>query len=440
MSDVKSIKMIFVILLFILLIAVVLSLYFRSQRKKSVAFFHPNCLDCAGGERVLWGIIDSLKNEDLDLVIYSENCNYEQAKEKIYSRFDLCIPSKLRFVNVGSAYFLKKFPRFTLLLQAVSSIAYVFQCLFKEVPSVVIDTTGAPFASFVWKLFGGCTVIYYIHYPFISTDMLESIKENKSSFNNDEKISKSNVLTRIKIIYYKLLCWFYKLTGRFMDTIMVNSTWTSNHIETLYGRKPTILYPPCDCRQFSEFPLDNHKKGVILSVGQFRPEKKYELQLEIMEKLAKENKNVKLIIAGGCRNQADNDLFDGLQKKIKKNDLPVELRKNVSYEELKNLLSTADIGLHTMYNEHFGICVVEYMASGLIPVSNRSAGPLMDIVKDEKYLALTCDEYVQKIQNALNDNEEKRDFFRKQSQIFSLENFEENFMKINIQTIKEALK
>lgn len=431
--------MIFVILLLLLILICILAIYFRTQRKKSVAFFHPNCLDCAGGERVLWGIIDALKNEDLDLVIYSENCNHDQASEKIHSRFNLEIPEKLRFVNVGNAYFLKKFPRFTLLLQAISSIVYAFQCLCKEVPSVLIDTTGAPFASFVWKLFGGCKVIYYIHYPFISTDMLTSVKENKSSFNNDEQISKSNVLTNIKVIYYKALFTIYRLTGKFMDIIMVNSSWTSKHIETLYRRKPIILYPPCDCSDFNKFALDCHEKGIILSIGQFRPEKKYELQLEIIEKLVKENVDVKLIIAGGCRNQADNELFDELQKRIKKNDLPVELKKNVSYDELKKLLSVADIGLHTMYNEHFGICVVEYMASGLIPVANKSAGPLMDIVKDENYLALTCDEYVQKIKHALKDDNEKRKFFRDQSQKFSLENFEENFMKINIQTIIEAL-
>lgn len=33
-----------------------------------------------------------------------------------------------------------------------------------------------------------------------------------------------------------------------------------------------------------------------------------------------------------------------------------------------------------MWNEHFGIGVVEYQAAGLIPVAHKSAGPKMDIV------------------------------------------------------------
>lgn len=45
-------------------------------------------------------------------------------------------------------------------------------------------------------------------------------------------------------------------------------------------------------------------------------------------------------------------------------------------------MGRAKVGLHTMWNEHFGIGVVEYMAAGLIPVAHKSGGPLMDIVTE----------------------------------------------------------
>lgn len=38
------------------------------------------------------------------------------------------------------------------------------------------------------------------------------------------------------------------------------------------------------------------------------------------------------------------------------------------------------VGLHTMWNEHFGISIVELMAAGLIAVAHDSGGPSMDIV------------------------------------------------------------
>ena len=33
-----------------------------------------------------------------------------------------------------------------------------------------------------------------------------------------------------------------------------------------------------------------------------------------------------------------------------------------------------------MVDEHFGICVVEYMAAGAVAIANKSGGPMSDIV------------------------------------------------------------
>lgn len=49
----------------------------------------------------------------------------------------------------------------------------------------------------------------------------------------------------------------------------------------------------------------------------------------------------------------------------------VEFHVNVSYQELLQNFERAAIGLHTMWNEHFGIGVVECLAAGLITISNR---------------------------------------------------------------------
>lgn len=49
----------------------------------------------------------------------------------------------------------------------------------------------------------------------------------------------------------------------------------------------------------------------------------------------------------------------------------VEIKANIPYSELVQNYKTASIGLHTMWNEHFGIGVVECMAAGLITVAHR---------------------------------------------------------------------
>ena len=44
---------------------------------------------------------------------------------------------------------------------------------------------------------------------------------------------------------------------------------------------------------------------------------------------------------------------------------------NLGFPELLAELGSALIGLHTMWNEHFGIGIVEMMAAGLITVAHR---------------------------------------------------------------------
>ncbi len=86
---------------------------------------------------------------------------------------------------------------------------------------------------------------------------------------------------------------------------------------------------------------------------------------------------VKLVLIGSTRNSEDESRVDNLKKLsvqfgiqvtficprvvIKKDD--VEFCLNVKFEVLKEWLSKSMIGLHTMWNEHFGIGVVEFMVT-----------------------------------------------------------------------------
>lgn len=82
---------------------------------------------------------------------------------------------------------------------------------------------------------------------------------------------------------------------------------------------------------------------------------------------------IKLVIAGSCRNQDDEQLLQNMKDLSCHLSLEnsVEFKVNVTHQELIQNYQTAAIGLHTMWNEHFGIGVVECMAAGLIVVANR---------------------------------------------------------------------
>ena len=58
----------------------------------------------------------------------------------------------------------------------------------------------------------------------------------------------------------------------------------------------------------------------------------------------------------------------------------VEFVVNAKWPQILEYLKTSSVGVNGMWNEHFGIGVVEYQAAGLISVVNDSGGPKEDIV------------------------------------------------------------
>lgn len=79
------------------------------------------------------------------------------------------------------------------------------------------------------------------------------------------------------------------------------------------------------------------------------------------------------MVVGSCRHEDDFERKRSLEQLVRKLSLEksVDIRHNISYDDLVRCYQTASIGLHTMWNEHFGIGVVECMAAGLITVANK---------------------------------------------------------------------
>jgi len=200
--------------------------------------------------------------------------------------------------------------------------------------------------------------------------MLDRVIRRHADYNNSARVSNSAVLSRLKLAYYRLFAWAYGVAGRRSDLILVNSSWTEKHIRGLWKApdRTFVVYPPCDVVEFLTIPLDlrcrsdDSRVRKVVSVSQFRPEKNHRLQLEAFEKFlasvpSERRPQFKLFLVGGCRNEDDTARVGQLKKfaedlKIAKN---VEFRLNVTFTDLKNCLAEADIGLHTMWNEHFGI-------------------------------------------------------------------------------------
>ena len=219
------------------------------------------------------------------------------------------------------------------------------------------------------RYIGGCRTGCYVHYPTISTDMLDRVERRHTDYNNCARVSNSAVLSRLKLMYYRMFAWAYGVAGRRSDLVLVNSSWTQGHILSLWKapERTFVVYPPCDVAEFMTVTLDKRTcddSGLfrIVSVSQFRPEKNHRLQLEALKKFlasipSERRLQIRLVLVGGCRNEEDAARVEELKRyaerlKITEN---VEFRLNVTFSELKNCLAEADVGLHTMWNEHFGI-------------------------------------------------------------------------------------
>ncbi|KAI9316813.1 hypothetical protein BX666DRAFT_2019318 [Dichotomocladium elegans] len=247
--------------------------------------------------------------------------------------------------------------------------------------------------------------------------MLQRVHEQRSQYNNDAKLAKSKIWTTGKLVYYHIFAHIYGWCGSFADIVTVNSTWTKGHINQLWHADAEIVYPPCDTDRLNELGL-GHRKQKIVSVAQFRPEKDHSMQLKAIAKLLekypqwRDVPGFELVLIGSSRNEGDEQRISRLKQEAADLGITdsVRFQVNASFEQLVTELETAKVGLHTMWNEHFGIGVVEYMAAGLIPVAHRSGGPKMDIVTDYDgkptgYLADTIDGFAESLHEALSLSE-----------------------------------
>ncbi|XP_033338872.2 ALG11 alpha-1,2-mannosyltransferase isoform X2 [Megalopta genalis] len=389
----------------------------RSNRGTVVGIFHPYCNSGGGGERVLWAAVRAIQTRypDVHIVIYTGDLDAdpEQIINKAETVFNFKIERKLEFVYLHKRKWVEAtmYPYFTLLGQSLGSIWLGIEALNSYVPDIYIDTMGYAFTYPLFRYIGGCRVATYTHYPTISTDMLRHIYRRVISHNNRRIIARNPFLSAAKIAYYKLFAFIYGWAGSSAEIIMVNSSWTEDHINAIWKcpLKTHRIYPPCDVKHLTELKLFNEDDKSdtirIVSVAQFRPEKNHPLMLRAMYELRSIVKEeiwdkIRLILIGSCRNVEDEVRVKDMQDLSKHFALDenVEFKLNIPYSELVSELQRATIGLHTMWNEHFGISVVECMAAGLIVVAHASGGPRADIIETQPgsqngFLAEEAEEY-----------------------------------------------
>ncbi|KAL8622157.1 hypothetical protein ACOMHN_052959 [Nucella lapillus] len=418
---------IFFIFVFAIFLVVLRALIQRRAKKQlphlrgsgtthTVGFFHPYCNALGGGERVLWAAIRAIQSRYpmIQCVVYTGDIDAspQEILTRARQRFNISFKRQVEFVFLKRRKWVEasKYPYFTLLGQSLGSLVLGFEALTSYIPDIYVDSMGYAFTLPLFRFLGGCKVAAYVHFPTISMDMLEKVSERSAAHNNMSFIANSALLSHLKLFYYRLFAYLYGVMGKQSQVVMVNSSWTLGHIQQLWKvpNRTHVVYPPCDVSEFLTIPLTSSDAAPtknIISIGQFRPEKDHRLMIRAFRLFLDGVSNpgdYRLLLVGGCRGQGDmqrvqelRDLASSLA--VAQN---VDFHLNVSFQELKRLLESSVIGLHAMWNEHFGIGVVECMAAGTVMLAHDSGGPKMDIVVPHQgcptgFLARSEPEYAQ---------------------------------------------
>ncbi|KAF7548907.1 hypothetical protein G7046_g8509 [Stylonectria norvegica] len=389
-----------------------------------------------GGERVLWAAIRATQDRwpNAKCVVYTGD--HDATKDVILSRVKNRFNIELHPPTIVFLYLSKRdwvlpstWSRFTLLGQSVGSIILAWDAFSLLVPDIFIDTMGYAFAlGFSKFLFPKVPTCAYIHYPTISTDMLDSLDPSSPVGSQGVNAGKGvGAQGSAKRVYWQLFARLYSRVGSSVDVVMTNSTWTQAHVTKLWGpyragknkTDPIVaVYPPVAVRELEQEvevseASEKQREKLIVYIAQFRPEKNHQLIVqsfaEFLKTSSDASKNARLVLIGSVRDDSDSKRVYQLRLLVNELGIKdhVDFHLDASWPEILDWLRKASVGVNGMWNEHFGIGVVEYQAAGLISVVHNSGGPKLDIVievdgQPTGFLASTSTEFAEGYEKALS--------------------------------------
>ena len=306
------------------------------------------------------------------------------------------------FIYLSTRHYIlsSTYPHFTLLGQSLGSLIPAYDAFSLLVPDIFIDTMGYAFTLALCKFFFPTIPTgAYVHYPTISIDMLGSLDAEMGKGLNAG--TGKGLKGSLKRKYWHRFAWMYSWVGGNVDVVMANSSWTQAHIRSLWGPSREkqqkmfdieVVFPPVAVEELEQAieiseSSEAKREPALLYVAQFRPEKNHALVLRafsLMLERINDHRNIKLVLVGSVRNSEDATRVYDLrllahELKIKDH---VEFLCDAPWSEILQRLRKSWVGVNAMWNEHFGIGVVEYQAAGLLSVVNDSGGPKFDIVVD----------------------------------------------------------
>jgi alpha-1,2-mannosyltransferase len=320
------------------------------ERRLSVGIFHHTLNSVGGGENVCLSIVKALKDRGHRIILATlEKTDWNRVQRAFGET-----------VHVDAERYLFPFS-----LRAFGIYQRPLTGLLKPLTKcdVTINTHGDVMIT--------STDIVYLHFPVLAIMRTQTAPYLKYS----------RPLWKLYFKPYELTQ--KQLAGRLLhrSLIVTNSNYSRDWIKKTLNREALVVYPPVKIDTFKSVSKSESRRDMVVNVGRYTPEK----QQIIMAQLAKELPEVEFHVVGATSKVSPGVISQISQFKNKYGLSNLHLHFNMPFQELLELLSMSKLFLHGYVGEHFGVAIVEAMASGCVPIVPKSGGQWTDIVDYGRY-------------------------------------------------------
>jgi glycosyltransferase involved in cell wall biosynthesis len=253
---------------------------------------------------------------------------------------------------------------------------------------LTINTNGDTLPYYHWSM-SKKNALTYCHFPsakyHIDSENLEYLRDIRiGGFSQiyDKDYSKSKGTPNLGLNTKRNIKKYFEfLRDRYNNLmkntlVLTNSEYTQKAIFNAFNIDAKILYPPVDIDTFREAAFrSSQREDMIIAVSRIAPDKQIENAIEVARIMRSRGIGKAMVIAGNLHHY-DNRYYQDLRKMIADYDLSdyISLQVNISFNKLIQLMRLAKVYFHPRIDEHFGISIVEAMASGLVPVVSDTGG------------------------------------------------------------------
>jgi glycosyltransferase involved in cell wall biosynthesis len=152
--------------------------------------------------------------------------------------------------------------------------------------------------------------------------------------------------------------------------LLANSAWTAGVVDDVYGVTPSVVHPPVDPIEGAQ-EWAERRDGIVV-VGRLAPDKRILDAIRIVDGVRARGHDLTLHVVGAAPRAYRRYAREVESMAAERPYVAVE--RDAPRARLEELLCTHKYGLNCKPEEHFGMSVAEYVASGMVAFAPDSGG------------------------------------------------------------------